>query len=60
MTRAELEIVVGKAMEPGQPITTWPERLDTVMRAADLYAAHLITEYRLSLEPAPAGGEPCT
>ena len=56
MTRAELEIVVAKAMGPGQPITTWGERLDTVMRAADLYATHVVAE---CMKPIPADGEPC-
>jgi hypothetical protein len=53
VTRDELEI--GKAMEPGLPITTWGERLDTIMRAADLYAV----TFEATRVPDDKEPEPC-
>jgi hypothetical protein len=44
MTRDELQVIVGKAMEPGQPIHTWAERVDTIMQAADLRVAEARAE----------------
>ena len=56
MTRDELAAVVGEVLDTPRTV---PGRHDTIMRAADLYAAGQIA-LAVAVPAGPARGEPCT
>lgn len=51
MTRDVLESIVRTATLPGHRVETWDDRVDTIMRAADAYAAAEAEEVAKEFNP---------